>query len=99
MGIRSSGAPLDWAFRQSAGRYLLYELVVVLEVGVLEEDQIVVLVAFDAVLAESVCALVARPFNFLSLVAKLFAVGNRSLAGWLDVRLLGSTAQALCLLA
>jgi len=60
---------------------LLHRLVVVLQIAVLEEDQVVVFVRLDAVLAESVGALVARSFDFFSLVARLFAVRDAVVSG------------------
>ena len=78
---------------------MLHELIIVLEVAVLEEDQVVVFVTFNAVLAESVCALIAGPFDFLSLMAQLLAIRNGSFAGRLDGLGLGTHTWVGCLLA
>ena len=55
---------------------LRHLLIVVLQVAVLEEDQIVVFVRFNAVFAEGVCALVARSLDLLSFVVRLLTVAD-----------------------
>ena len=55
---------------------LLYTDVVILQVQVLEENQVMISMYVNAVLAEGICALVARTFNLVVLVAGLLAVRN-----------------------
>ena len=57
------------------------QLVVVLKVSVLEENYVVVSMGLDTILAEGVCALVARCLNLLLLVPRSLAVGHVRFAG------------------
>ena len=67
---------VDGRLRTRSSLQLLHRWVVVLQVAVLKEDQIVVPVRLYAILAESVCALVAGPFDLFSLMSGLLAVGD-----------------------
>lgn len=55
---------------------LLDRRLVVLEIAVLEEDQVVVSVRFNAVFAERISALVARTFDLFALMPGLLAEGD-----------------------
>ena len=99
---------VDWRIRAWSSLQLLNGGVVVLEVAILEEDQVMVSVRLDAILAEGVGALVASALDLLALMPRLLAVGDAftgrglhwsrgSLAACV-VLLIGTSTIAACLL-
>ena len=93
LNIRLSGVQLwlllrcchvvDGRFRARTGLQLLDGRIVILEIAVLEEDQVMVSMRLYAILAESVSALIAGPFDLFSLMPWLLAVGDALLVrGW-----------------
>ena len=67
---------VDGRLRVGSCLQLLDRGIVILEIGVLEEDQVVVPMCLYAIFTESVSTLVAGTLDFLTLVPWLLAVGN-----------------------
>ena len=67
---------VDGRVRAWTGLQLLDRRIVILKIAVLEEDQIMVSMRLNAILAESVSALITGPFDLFSLMAGLLAVGD-----------------------